>query len=934
MRSTNISLQIITIVVSTLILTATTLYIPVVGAAPSGGNSQSNNPLSLQPLPIQYTYDCSLSISPVLSTHIQTSDTDMDVWLNVTMSNLMNSTLENVLVHDIFTGNVSILSSVPLYSLNGSEVAWSMGDFRPYESKNITMKIKVDTSTTSSTTIDSGFSVFGTLNGGPIYTYANGIVMLPSTFGEYLINTVDADITDPYIIAQAQILSNNPEEIFEFARDEVKYESYNGSLRGARGTLWSMAGNSMDQSSLLVALLRANGIPARYVNGTLSDERAKELIASMFVFPDNVIGSVPEGAETADPLNDTALMAEARNHTWVEYYSDSEDQWTSLDPSFEGADMGESFTTADEQFVEIPDSLRHKVTFKLKVEKQRSTISYPLTYTMSTSGLYGKKIALGHDVSISEDCIYTMPVVGCIEMDTTITYQPYLLIGDEKIYGASFQDYFKRTVPTWGTSQDITIQYTGEWLEFEVDDLTETSTHERMIFDKIGYVNRKTGAAVTPDINISVSPVDIFGMVIAPGEVPSFAFGAEMFELFPVFNEMNETYSAIENKEWGEYTDEEKQLLVDFITGMTYIAALKDGGASDFTTDSLADFYLTRAYFDSPRIIMASQVKYGDKVNFGIDLRKNDIRSVLYPGQLTLAQHSFMQTRGISEASIEGTVIEQLTNQSVISVPKIFEAADEQNISVRMFMPATDSDIDSLIDEITNLSISNEDKSLLISSAEMTPTYNKTEIMNMNISEEAKYRIIETLESGKGVIVPEEMVTVDGVITIGWWEINPETHEILGVMENGLHWSWWPIIIGILIPIFLDCIIFIYALVLNLKYVNNIHITSEGEVKSKLGLEEAKQKSVNDIKIFHEFAKDSTLLMGLVVADVIMKSIPMLAKDTLIYHWLKGLLPTLKFVAVYFLQFCMGVIIYEHAIKNFVFGILADPPPFANVNFA
>jgi aspartate carbamoyltransferase regulatory subunit len=617
-----------------------------------------------------------------------------------------------------------------------------------------------------------------------------------------------------------------------------------------------MAGNSMDQSSLLVALLRANGIPARYVNGTLSEERAKELTASMFVFPDNVIGSVPEGAETADPVNDTALMAEAGDHTWVEYYSDSGDQWTSLDPSFEGADMGASFTTADEQFAEIPDSLRHKVTFKLKVEKQRSTISYPLTYTMSTSGLYGKKIALGHDVSIYEDCIYTMPVVGCIEMDTTITYQPYLLIGDEKIYGTSFQDYFKRTDSTWGTSRDITIQYTGEWLQFEVDDLTENSTHERMIFDKIGYVNRKTGAAVTPDINISVSPVDIFGMVIAPGEVPSFANAAEMFELFPVFNEMNETYSAIENKEWDEYTDEEKQLLVDFTTGVIYIAALKDAEASDFTTDSLADFYLTRAYFDSPRIIMASQVKYGGNVNFGIDLRKNDIRSVLYPGQLTLAQHSFMQTRGISEASIEGTVIEQLTNQSAITVPKVFEAADEQNISVRMFMPATDSDIDSLIDEITNLSISNENKSLLISFAKITPTYNKTEIMDMNISEEAKYRIIETLESGKGVIVPEEMVTVDGVTIIGWWEMNPETHEIIGVMENGLHWAWlgW-ILLGILIPAIIDFSLFTFSFIVVYGYqISTYYFTPEGWAKKvpKPDIKEAKQKSVEAVKKLYE----------------------------------------------------------------------------------
>lgn len=47
------------------------------------------------------------------------------------------------------------------------------------------------------------------------------------------------------------------------------YEAYAGSLRGARDVLWSQAGNSVDQASLLVALLRTSGVPTRYLHGTL-----------------------------------------------------------------------------------------------------------------------------------------------------------------------------------------------------------------------------------------------------------------------------------------------------------------------------------------------------------------------------------------------------------------------------------------------------------------------------------------------------------------------------------------------------------------------------------------------------------------------------------------------------------------------------------------
>ena len=64
-----------------------------------------------------------------------------------------------------------------------------------------------------------------------------------------------ADPTDPYIVAEATTLNNDPNVIFAFVRDQVANQVYSGSLRGARGTLWSMGGNSLDKASLLIALL-------------------------------------------------------------------------------------------------------------------------------------------------------------------------------------------------------------------------------------------------------------------------------------------------------------------------------------------------------------------------------------------------------------------------------------------------------------------------------------------------------------------------------------------------------------------------------------------------------------------------------------------------------------------------------------------------------
>jgi transglutaminase-like putative cysteine protease len=79
-------------------------------------------------------------------------------------------------------------------------------------------------------------------------------------------------------------LSNDWQQIFAYVCS-LNYESYKGSLRGTRGTQWSEAGNSLDQASLLIAILRGSGVPARYRHGTLSTGRAQELILSMFPEP-------------------------------------------------------------------------------------------------------------------------------------------------------------------------------------------------------------------------------------------------------------------------------------------------------------------------------------------------------------------------------------------------------------------------------------------------------------------------------------------------------------------------------------------------------------------------------------------------------------------------------------------------------------------------
>lgn len=63
---------------------------------------------------------------------------------------------------------------------------------------------------------------------------------------------------------EANSLNNNPLAILNFIHNNITYVPYYGSKKGSAGTLTEGAGNDTDQASLLIAMLRYSGIPARY----------------------------------------------------------------------------------------------------------------------------------------------------------------------------------------------------------------------------------------------------------------------------------------------------------------------------------------------------------------------------------------------------------------------------------------------------------------------------------------------------------------------------------------------------------------------------------------------------------------------------------------------------------------------------------------------
>jgi hypothetical protein len=227
--------------------------------------------------------------------------------------------VRNVVIADGLTANAAWLDADPIPDRKDDQFIWNLGDVPPLGSITATLRLQVPGTVADFADLDTGANVYGTLQGRSVSASTAPATLAPESFTQWLVWTVDADYYDEYAVQKAAESGNDPLNMFQYVRS-LGYESYKGSLRGARGTLWSEAGNSVDQASLLIAMLRGSGIPARYRHGALDTARAQELILSMFPEPQGVIGHIPEGTEVADPANDPQLLEETVDHWWVEAY--------------------------------------------------------------------------------------------------------------------------------------------------------------------------------------------------------------------------------------------------------------------------------------------------------------------------------------------------------------------------------------------------------------------------------------------------------------------------------------------------------------------------------------------------------------------------------------------------------------------------------------
>lgn len=162
-----------------------------------------------------------------------------------------------------------------------------------------------------------------------------------------LAETIEVQLT-PEIRAKALELEYKPLKIYEWVRNSVEFVPTWGSIQGANHTLLTKQGNAMDIASLLIALLRASGIHARYVTGTIELPIEKVMNwAGDFSDPMAALDFMSSGGIPMKGLVSGGKIVKAQmEHVWVEawidyipsrgakHFTGKGDTWISLDPSY------------------------------------------------------------------------------------------------------------------------------------------------------------------------------------------------------------------------------------------------------------------------------------------------------------------------------------------------------------------------------------------------------------------------------------------------------------------------------------------------------------------------------------------------------------------------------------------------------------------------
>ena len=211
-----------------------------------------------------------------------------------------------------------------------------------------------------------------------------------------------------------------------------------------------------------------------------------------------------------------------------------------------------------------------------------------------------------------------------------------------------------------------------------------------------------TGASAQP----LVTPVDLTTVNVLGGEESRQAVLADNQEIQSLTAAFSAQLTAIQALPAGPERDASLSNaaggLAGLLTASSRARLAQIAAGMDQSTDQIAESALVRAYYASPRVevLRASSSLDGKgaaSILFSVDLLKDDIRAIAFPGQVPSVTVGFQMMRGISDTIVEAMALNPTSPQGPLvgaeGVVTIFQASQSQGIAVQLITPADQSQV-------------------------------------------------------------------------------------------------------------------------------------------------------------------------------------------------------------------------------------------------
>ena len=744
-----------------------------------------------------------------------------EVAVTLTVVNQGPGAAENAVVVLGAQSEAQVRGSTPRLVAQEGRLVWPIGTLAAGDSAKLVLRVGA-----SGEGEVLGRPVLRVVHGGQAIAVEGRRVVLygPSLPIEYLGRTADADPTDPPIVHQAAVLGNDAGRIFRFVQRDVVLQPYAGSLQGARGALYGLGGNAIDRANLLVALLRASGVPAGYRFARLDEVELDRVVAGMFppdaaqdhagrpidvlalrAEPESALNLVaperrPELGDTRDQqLATLATMDEdglrrllletgelegplreaLRDHAWVEAWIDG--RWQAMDPNLAGAEAGEVIGSAENATLAaaMPEERRHHVSLRMYDEEYQPVwglgqleVRAPVVTVLVGSGDLVGRTVVGHNT------VHEETTGGMIFWVKQTRYQPSIEVHDleqptaiEVHAGAVYEEFASNF---GGPLVQNTV--TSVWMAAELLEPGQTEGQGEVLTKNVA--DRLPASArlglpydgANQDMSeIALDSSDVTTMLISASPLP-----ARLLE-------MQQTLLRLNADEAGRIADDASQYNVDVVAPYTEII---EGHRSlqMAHTRMMASFYAAelanrerlmaqglrqRPFSVKPRVMAAQShfVTNGEDVvtRIGLDLMRETTETIGAPGQLVSDRRKLRMAHGMAATALEASVLDAMTEGEPASVNRIFAAANAANIPYRFL--------------VGNYGIETLDRGVL------------------TVSEEAQVRMRRALAAGKVLFTPTQSVVLDGQTVHGWYEFDTDGNTI-GRMEDGsggaaLEYAWF-----------------------------------------------------------------------------------------------------------------------------------------------